>query len=106
MPAWGDPRQHFRGFRATLEADTGTFYQQYGTLDSPGDTCEEVIIDEEIMYVEIFSDSNDVEGMILTGHLGTIYTLRANGKRSSPTFRMPGRPIGFGMFMGYGGTDN
>ena len=58
------------------------------------------------MYVEIFSDSNDIEGMILTGHLGTIWTMRANGARSSPVFQMAGRPIGFGMYMGYGGTDN
>jgi len=110
----GSTLQHFRGFRTTLEADTGTFYQSYGTLvdpvsyltDNENHFCEYFDILEEIMYIEIYSDSNDCEGMVLFGHEGTVYSMRANGASSSPKFRMEGRPIGFGMYMGYGGTDN
>ena len=77
-----------------------------GDSGNPDDYCEETIIDEEIMYTTVYSDSNDIEGFIFEGHLGTQYVFRANGANFSPKFRMKGRPIGFGMYMGYGGTDN
>ena len=56
------------------------------------------------MYVTVYSDSNDIEGLVLEGHLGTEYVMRANGLQSSPKFQMAGRPIGFGIYMGTGGT--
>ena len=60
---------------------------------------------EEIVDIVIYSDSNDVEGLVFKGHLGTTWTMRANGKKFTE-FKMLGRPIGFGMYMGKGGTDN
>ena len=32
--------------------------------------------------------------------------MRANGDAQKPNFKMPGRPLGFGIFMGQGGTAN
>ena len=70
QPGWGHPRQHLEASKPRLKLILVlvfilcTFYQQYGTFDTPGDTCEEIIINEETMYVEIFSDSNDIEGKI------------------------------------------
>ena len=96
----------------TLEGDTGTFYQTFGTMDSlstdsnPDDFCETKYITEEILYVKIYSDSNDMEGFEILGHLGTVWTMRANGADNSGWQKMLGRPIGFSMFMGRGGTDN
>ena len=61
--------QHFRGFEATVQSATGTFLQTYGTLDpsNPDNKCEEFDIDEEIMFIEIYSDKNDVEGLVFYG---------------------------------------
>lgn len=50
---------------------------------------------EELMYNRIFSDSNDVEGIIWWGNGGTQWDSRANGNLDSPIERMGGRPIGF-----------
>ena len=48
-----DLYQHFRGFEATIQSDTNTFVQTYGTLDeTAADTkCESFQITEEIMYI-------------------------------------------------------
>lgn len=106
MAGGGVVKQHFRGFRAKFEADSGTFFYTWGTLDASVDTCETIAIPEEVMYTTVYSDSNDVEGFVFEGHLGSTYTFRANGNAFSPKFRMLGRPIGFDMYMGYGGTSN
>ena len=58
------------------------------------------------MYITMYSDSNDIEGLIFEGHEGGKWTMRANGDRDINRFKMPGRPLGFGMYMGQGGTDN
>ena len=56
------------------------------------------------MYATIYADSNDIEGWIFEGYLGTQYTFRANGDDPSDKFRMGGRPIGFYVNEGRGGT--
>ena len=61
-------------------------------------------MDEEIMYATIYSDTNDVEGFIFEGYLGSPYVFRANGADHSPKFRLGGRPIGFKVGEGLGGT--
>ena len=94
--------EHFRGFEATIQSATGTFVQTYGTLDtsSSDNKCEEFDIDEEIMYIEIYSDTNDIEGLVIYGDKGAVWTMRANGDREINKFRMGGRPLGFGIYMG------
>ena len=55
--------------------------QTYGTLGEPGDKCETFSFgDEEIMYIKIYSDLNDIEGLEFTGNRGTVWTMRANGE--------------------------
>ena len=103
---WTSKWEHFRGFRATLSSDTGLKYQEFGSMDPANDLCEEITIDEEIMYFTVYEDSNDIEGFVFTGHAGSEYSFRANGEDASPTYRMPGRPIGFGIYTGDGGTSN
>lgn len=61
---------------------------------------------EELMWLTIFADSNDAEGIIWEGHLGTEWISRANGNIGSPRLRMGGRPIGFRVWMGEGGMPN
>ena len=39
---------------------------------------------EEMMYLTLYSDDNDVEGMVFDGNLGSSWTARANGANSSP----------------------
>ena len=41
---------------------------------------------EELMYVEIYSDSNDVEGIVWWGNKGSEWVSRANGEKSSGRF--------------------
>ena len=98
---YGTELQHFRGFVATYDSDSGIKTQLFGRVDAPGDFCETIAITEEVMYAEIFSDTNDIEGWIFTGYLGSIFTFRANGNDSSPTFRLGGPPIGFKVNEGY-----
>ena len=52
------------------------------------------------MYNRIFSDTNDVEGIIWWGNGGTQWDSRANGNLDSPIERMGGRPIGFRVWSG------
>ena len=61
---------------------------------------------EELMYLIIYADSNDAEGMTWTGDKGTTWIARANGEAQSPNERMKGRPIGFRVWMGQGGKEN
>ena len=61
---------------------------------------------EELMYLRIYSDQNDVEGIVWWGDQGTKWELRANGDNDSPKERMGGRPIGFRVWMGKGGLPN
>ena len=97
-----------------LTSDRGTFYQSFGTLvsqatyasNNEGHFCEYLDIKEEIIKVKVYSDTNDCEGFIMYGHLGSVYTMRANGATSWPEQTMLGRIIGFGMYMGTGGTAN
>ena len=56
------------------------------------------------MHAKIYSDTNDVEGWIFYGHLGTEYVFRANGNSASDKFQLGGRPIGFDVGEGRGGT--
>ena len=55
------------------------------------------------MYLTIYSDSNDVEGMIWEGNFGSTWTGRANGDNPSSKMKMLGRPIGFRVWKGNGG---
>ncbi len=43
--------------------------------------CETYYIDnnEELMFVQIYADDNDVEGFIWEGNFGTEWVMRANG---------------------------
>ena len=61
---------------------------------------------DELMFMTIYSDWNDVEGMIFEGNTGTEYIMRANGNTPSPKLQLAGRPIGFRVWMGRGGRDN
>ena len=58
------------------------------------------------MYLTIYSDSNDVEGMIWEGNFGSTWTGRANGDNTSSKMKMLGRPIGFRVWKGNGGVNN
>ncbi len=58
------------------------------------------------MYITVYSDTNDIEGLVFEGDKGTIWTMRANGDKDIARFQMKGRPLGFGIFMGRGGTEN
>lgn len=70
--------------------------------------CEgaDISIDEELMFVSIYSDINDAEGIIFESWKGTEYAYRANGQELSDRARLGGRPIGFRVKLGLGGTDN
>lgn len=61
---------------------------------------------EELMYLIIYADSNDAEGITWIGSEGTEWISRANGNVPSPTEHMKGRPIGFRVWMGKGGLEN
>lgn len=61
---------------------------------------------EELMYLTIFADSNDAEGIVWEGNFGSTWVSRANGNVSSPREQMGGRPIGFRVWMGEGGMPN
>ncbi len=66
----------------------------------PETVCESVdVSQEELMYVSIFSDENDIEGLMIEGNKGTNFTMRANGEISD-RFRMKGRPVGFRVMEG------
>ena len=54
------------------------------TSDNEGHFCEYLDVKEEIMQIQVYSDSNDVEGLVMYGHLGSVYTMRANGATSWP----------------------
>lgn len=54
---------------------------------------------EELMYFTIYSDRNDIEGIVFEGNKGTSWSLRANGALSE-RFRMKGRPVGFRVWEG------
>ena len=71
-----------------MQSSSGTFLQTYGTLDSSNslNKCEEFDIDEEIMFIEIYSDKNDVEGLVFYGNKGAVWTMRANGDRTIEKF--------------------
>ena len=46
--------------------------------------CEAFNMDlEELMYLTLYSDTNDVEGMIWEGNLGSSWIGRANGENGS-----------------------
>ena len=94
------PKEHFRGFRANILSPTsGLTHKDFGTMYK-GDLLEkctgaEISIDEELMYVSIYSDINDAEGIVFESWLGTEYSYRANGNELSDKARLGGRPIGF-----------
>ena len=58
------------------------------------------------MYLQVFADKNDVEGIEWTGRNGQKWVSRANGAISGPKQQMKGRPIGFRVWMGKGGAEN
>ena len=99
------PKEHFRGFRAEIYSPTsGTQYQDFGVMPTPGglNKCvgADIVISEELMYVTIYSDINDAEGIVFEGYKGTEYSYRANGNELSPKERLGGRPIGFRVWQG------
>ena len=67
----GTTREHFRGFRATVKSDTQEYDLTYGNLDPAVDVCDTHEITEEIMQVRIYSDGNDIEGLIFYGDKGS-----------------------------------
>ena len=75
-------------------------------MDLPGNECITVPITSEIMYLTVYSDLNDIEGLIFEGYDTTKWTLSGNGLDFSPRFRMGGRPIGFRVWSGPGGVAN
>ena len=102
-------KEHFRGFRPEIYSPTsGTRHQTFGVMGAPdpNDKCFKLSIDEEIMYFTVFSDINDVEGILLEGYEGTEWSFRANGEESSPKERLGGRPIGFRVWQGEGGISD
>ena len=74
----------------------------------PLEKCEgaDLSIDEELMYVSIYSDINDAEGIVFKSWLGTEYSYRANGEELSNEERLGGRPIGFRVLQGFGGVED
>ena len=96
--------EHFRGFEVEIDSPTyGKQRQQFGTMDGVDfDTIciEHDMSAEELMYNRIFSDTNDVEGIIWWGNGGSQWNSRANGDLDSPKERMGGRPIGFRVWIG------
>lgn len=102
--------EHFRGFEVGITSPTsGYSFQTFGTVNGtdPDTVCETQYMGlEELMYLTIFVDSNDVEGMIWEGNFGTTWTQRANGNKPSPKMNLGGRPIGFRVWMGDGGMEN
>ena len=100
-------REHFRGFSVSISSPTsGISSQTFGFMDLPGNECITVPITSEIMYLTVYSDLNDIEGLIFEGYDTTKWTLRGNGLDFSPKFRMGGRPIGFRVWSGPGGVAN
>ena len=56
-------------------------------MDGPEDNTQCTYHDmenEELMFVKIYADSNDAEGIVWWGHLGTEWISRANGELASP----------------------
>ena len=75
-------------------------------MDSSGNECVYIAITSEIMYLTVYSDINDIEGLVFEGYDTTQWNFRANGLNSSPKYRMGGRPIGFRVWSGPGGVPN
>lgn len=100
--------EHFRGFSVEVTSQTQSYNFDYGTVVDPGEfffTCETVdMSNDELMFVTIFADDNDVEGFIWEGYSGTTWTMRANGEENERR-QMGGRPIGFRVAIGEGGLD-
>ena len=98
--------EHFRGFEVGITSPTSGYSSRvFGTVDDNefGTICNTVdTSNEELMFVTIFADLNDVEGMIWEGNFGTTWTMRANGEENERR-QMGGRPIGFRVYMGDGG---
>ena len=63
-------------------------------------------ITEEIVYFTVYSDINDVEGIVFEGYDGTEWSFKANGNEASPKEKLLGRPIGFRAWIGDGGIPN
>ena len=102
--------EHFRGFEVEIYSPTSGYKSQaFGNLDDDPNICEPTMCKtydfgtEELMWLTLYSDGNDIEGMVWEGHLGTEWIARANGNDSGPKNRMKGRPIGFKVVNGVGG---
>ena len=96
---------HFRGFEIGIVSPVSGYSQlTYNQVNNTSDDdlfCETVYLNtEEIRYLQLYSDSNDVEGMIWTGHLGTVWEFVGDGNDKLPAEQMGGRPIGFKIYMG------
>ena len=58
------------------------------------------------MFLTVFADSNDVEGLIFEDYATTQFVARANGELTSGRQQLGGRPICFRVTMGEGGRPN
>ena len=96
------------GLEATFHSPTsGYTSQSFGQMDDGSFTCvTHDMSAEELMWLTLYSDPDDVEGIVWEGNLGSTWTSRANGNLASPRMQMMGRPIGFRVWSGDGGTDN
>ena len=99
---------HFLSFEATFYSPSAGFQShEYGVLNDQEDDCySQDFGTEELMFLLIYFDSNDVEGMNWTGNGGTEWKSKADGTSAAPLLRMKGRPIGFRVTMGNGGSSD
>jgi hypothetical protein len=100
---------HFRGWKATFETKDGVAVtHSYASpmvipeLTTPIE-CFSVPLPHDILYFTLYKDWNDIEGFIFEDYLGNTYTMRADGNSASPKFKMAGRPVGFRVWVGWGG---
>lgn len=82
---------------------SGYSQQTFGTVNGTDSDTQCTTLDMsqgELMFLTIFADWNDVEGMIFEDNFGSEFTMRANGNVASPLLELQGRPIGFRVWMG------
>lgn len=98
-------QKHLQGFVMTFE-ETETEEKQafpYGEVNTGDDFCTGFYVRDEINFIKIKQDDDDIEGIVI-GNIegGSMYKAMPNDmtepdSQDSPLVELPGRLIGFGV---------
>lgn len=88
-------------------ADGSTESHEWGQVrEFEDDVCGTHFFPDELMFGQLYTDTNDIEGIVFWDLNNVEYKMRADGTSPSPKFQFSGRPIGFKVWEGKGGVVN